>query len=73
MQTNAAIPPQAQSTYKSDMTAGHVRVGKRGVCLPPEAMAAVSGSKGCGAGSNLTMVPCLPLDGVHRIASADTH
>lgn len=47
MQTNAAIPPQAQSTYKSDMTAGHVRVGKRGVCLPPEAMAAVS--EGCGA------------------------
>lgn len=34
---------QAQSTYKSDMTEGHVRVGKRGVCLPPEAMQAVSG------------------------------
>lgn len=32
----------AQSLYKSDLTAGHVRVGKRGVCLPPEAMQAVS-------------------------------
>lgn len=45
-----ACPPfllQAQSMYKSDMTAGHVRVGKRGVCLPPEAMEAVSGGLEC--------------------------
>ncbi|KAI7836641.1 hypothetical protein COHA_009526 [Chlorella ohadii] len=36
---------QAQSMYKSDMTAGHVRVGKRGVCLPPEAMQAYEESR----------------------------
>lgn len=45
-------PPHVQSSYKSDLLAGHVRVGRRGVCQSPEAMAAVSsGGRGVGMGS----------------------
>lgn len=40
------LAAQAQSLYKSDMTTQHVRVGKRGVCLSPEAMQAVRGAAG---------------------------
>lgn len=36
---------QAQSLYKQDMAAQHLRVGKRGVELPPEALQAVR--RGC--------------------------
>lgn len=31
----------AASAYKDDLCSGHIKVGKRGVALPPEAMAAV--------------------------------
>ena len=37
---------QAQSAYKGDMCAGHVRVGKRGVSQSPAAMQAVSSAAG---------------------------
>ena len=33
----------ASSAYKADLCSGHVKVGKRGVALAPEAMAAVRG------------------------------
>lgn len=36
---------EATSAYKSDLCSGHLKVGKRGVALPPESMAAVRGSQ----------------------------
>ncbi|KAL4458789.1 hypothetical protein ABPG75_013654 [Micractinium tetrahymenae] len=35
----------AASAYKTDLCGGHVKVGKRGVALPPEAMAAFQESR----------------------------